>query len=214
MLVYLWKLSPSEHLQAPVEVGLPWRSGSPVTKVVKPLLQLYWAMYLHAFGTGGSIDSLATRCPLSNQNMLMGWHLRFVLVALSPDQVLILGSCNMQVIQYCWITSHWLHLSLSSSQPGTTYRRTLLHFEPWTFWGLLQASSRCWSSLCTWRTWVMSFSWCGQKTMRWCHNRFRGWKFLSDSMYWKVPVLLLLGHAREDSNPGSLDGESAILPLS
>ena len=55
-------LSPSEHLQAPVEVGLPWRSGSPFAKVVQPLLQLY---YLHAFGTGGSIDSLATRCPLS-----------------------------------------------------------------------------------------------------------------------------------------------------
>ena len=34
-------------------------------KVVQPLLQLYWAMYLHAFGTGGSIDSLATRSPLS-----------------------------------------------------------------------------------------------------------------------------------------------------
>ncbi len=53
-------LSPSEHLQAPVEVGLPWRSGRPFAKVVQPFLQLY---YLHAFGTGGSIDSLA-RCPL------------------------------------------------------------------------------------------------------------------------------------------------------
>ena len=52
-------------MQAPVDVGLAWRSGSPVTKVVKPLLQLYWAMYLHAFVTGGSSDSLATRCPLS-----------------------------------------------------------------------------------------------------------------------------------------------------
>ena len=58
-------LSPSEHLQAPVEVGLAWRSGSPFAKVVQPLLQLYWAMYLHDFVTGGSIDSLATRCPLS-----------------------------------------------------------------------------------------------------------------------------------------------------
>ena len=35
--------------------------------------------------------------------------------------------------------------------------------------------------------------------------------FLSASMYWYV---LLLGHAREDSNPGSLDCESAILPQS
>ena len=51
---------PSEHLQAPVEVGLAWRSGSPFARVVQP-----WAMYLHAFGTDGSIDSLATRCPLS-----------------------------------------------------------------------------------------------------------------------------------------------------
>ncbi len=58
-------LSASEHMQAPVEVGLPCRSGSPFAKVVQPLLQLYWVMYLHAFGTGGSIDSLATRCPLS-----------------------------------------------------------------------------------------------------------------------------------------------------
>ena len=58
-------LSPSEHLRAPVEVGLLWRSGSPFAKVVQPLLKLYWAMYVHAFGTGGSIDSLATRCPLS-----------------------------------------------------------------------------------------------------------------------------------------------------
>ena len=56
-------LSPSEHLQAPVEVGLPWRSGSPFAKVVQPLLQLYWVMYLHAFG--GGIASLATGCPLS-----------------------------------------------------------------------------------------------------------------------------------------------------
>ena len=58
-------LSPSEHLQAPAEVGLPRRSGSPFAKVVQPLLQLYWAMYVHAFGTGGSIASLATRSPLS-----------------------------------------------------------------------------------------------------------------------------------------------------
>ena len=64
--LFVETLSPSEHLQAPVEVGLPWRSGFPFAKVPQPFLQLYWAMYLHAFGTGGSIDSLGTRCPLSS----------------------------------------------------------------------------------------------------------------------------------------------------
>ena len=43
-------LFPSEHLQAPEQL-----------KIVQPLLQLYCTMYLHVFGTGGSVESLATR---------------------------------------------------------------------------------------------------------------------------------------------------------
>ena len=54
-------------------------------------------MYLHAFGTGGSIDSLATRCPLTFQPKYVdGVVFAFILVA-SPDQVLIMGSYNVSI---------------------------------------------------------------------------------------------------------------------
>ena len=56
-------LSPSEHLQAPVQVRFTFRHEQ--LKVVQPLLQLHCTMSLHACGTGGSVESLATRYPLS-----------------------------------------------------------------------------------------------------------------------------------------------------
>ena len=90
-------LSPSEHLQAPVEVGLPWRSGSPFAKVVQPLLQLYWAMYLHAFGTGGSIDSLATRCPLS---IFQPKYIDGVVFAVCPCRVVSRSGSDIGLLQY------------------------------------------------------------------------------------------------------------------
>ena len=37
----------------------------------------------------------------------------------------------------CSTVALWHHLSLSRSQHGTTYRRTLLHRETWTLWGLI-----------------------------------------------------------------------------
>ena len=80
---------------------------------------------------------------------------------------------------------------------STRYNLQTNSSASWTLDVLRSPSPRYWSSLSTRRTRLMPFSWCGQKSRRWCHNRFRGWKFLSDSMYWKVPVLLLLRHARE-----------------
>ena len=56
-------LSPSEHLQAPVQVRFPFQHEQ--LKVVQPLLQLHCTMSLHAFSTGGRVESLATRYPLS-----------------------------------------------------------------------------------------------------------------------------------------------------
>ena len=58
-------------MQAPMEVRFPFRHEQ--LKAVHLLLQLYWTMYSHAFGTGGSIESLTTRCPLStfHPNMLV-----------------------------------------------------------------------------------------------------------------------------------------------
>ena len=171
-------------------VTVPQRSFSPFAKGL--LLQLWWC------------------------------YLRFILVALSPDHVLILGSYNVSMTicsrRQCISVFHLLNnFSLASSifvKFSTRYNLQTNSSASWTLDVLRSPSPRCWSSLCTWRTCLMPFSWCGQKSRRWCHNRFRGWKFLSDFMYWKVLVLLLLGHAREVSNPGSLDCESAILPLS
>ena len=81
-------LSPSEHLQAPVEVGLPWRSGSP----------LYWATYLHAFDTGGSIDSsLATRCPLST---FQPKYVDGVVFAVCPCRVVSRSGSDIGLLQY------------------------------------------------------------------------------------------------------------------
>ena len=40
-------------------VRFPFRQEQ--LKVVQPLLQLHWTMSLHACGTGGSVESLATR---------------------------------------------------------------------------------------------------------------------------------------------------------
>ena len=56
-------LSPSEHLQAPVQVRFPFRQEQ--LKVEQPLLQLHWTVSLHAIGTGGCVESLATKYPLS-----------------------------------------------------------------------------------------------------------------------------------------------------
>ena len=214
-------LSPSEHLQAPVEVGLAWRSGSPFAKVVQPLLQLYWAMYLHDFVTGGSIDSLATRCPLSTcqpkyvdgvVSLSRCLQIRFWYWALTmcPWPSVAGGSAS----SVFYLLNNFSLASFIFVKFSTRYNLQMNSSASWTLDVLRSPSHRCWSSLCTWGTCLMPFSRCGQKSRRWCHNRFRGWTFLSDSMYWKVFVLLLLGHAREDSNPGSLDCESAILPLS
>ena len=63
-------LSSIEHLQASVEVRFPFCHEQ--LKVVQPLLQLYCTMYLHAFSTGGRVESLATRYfLLSTKIMLM-----------------------------------------------------------------------------------------------------------------------------------------------
>ena len=72
-------------------------SGSPFAKVVQPLLQLYWAMYLHVFGTGGSIDSLATRCPLSTfqPNYVDG-----VVFAVCPCRIVSRSGSDIGVLQY------------------------------------------------------------------------------------------------------------------
>ena len=205
----------------------PWRSGSPFAKVVQPLLQLYWAMYLHAFGTGGSIDTLATNkvstfyfqtkicwwgdiCGLSLSRCLQirFWYLA---LAICPCKPPVAGGSASSVFR---LLNNFTLASSILFKFSTRYNLQTNSSASWTLDVLRSPSLRCWSSLCTWRTCLMPFSWCGQKSRRWCHNRFRGWKFLSDSMYWKVIVLLLLGHAREDSNPGSIDCESAILPLS
>ena len=55
-------LSPSEHLQAPMQVRFLFQQEQ--LKVVQPLLQLHCTMSLHACGIGGSVESLATRYPL------------------------------------------------------------------------------------------------------------------------------------------------------
>ncbi len=78
-----------------VEVRFPFRQGSATLAtgqciymfLVQVVALIVWQQGVHFL--------------LSNQNMLMGWYLRFVLVALSPDQVLILGSCNMSMQTIC-----------------------------------------------------------------------------------------------------------------
>ena len=189
-------LSPSEHLQEPVEFRFPFRHEQP--KVVHLLLQLYWTMYSHAFGTGGSIESLATRCPLSTfQPKYVGggiWGLS-------------LSRCR---------------ISSSSYQSGTTYRRIILHIEPWTLWGLLLQGAEV--AYVLWRPCFMPFSWCGQKSRRQCHNRLlrgKGEELRTPIQGMKISVWF---HVLESIsaawtykggfNPGTLDCESAILPLS
>ena len=66
-------LSPTEHLQAPVEVRFPFCHEQ--LKVVQPLLQLYCTMYLHAFSTGGRalrVWQRGTVLSIVNQNNVDG----------------------------------------------------------------------------------------------------------------------------------------------
>ena len=121
---------------------------------------------------------------LSNQHMLMGWY---------PCRVVYRADSDIGLLQPSVAggsASNVFHLlnnfSLASSifvKFSTRYNLQTNSSASWTLDVLRSPSPRCWSSLCTWRTCLMPFSWCGQKSRRWCHNRFREWKFLSDSMY-------------------------------
>ena len=98
-LLYSWKLSPHQNICKHLEVRFPFCHDQ--LKIVQPLLQLYCSMHLHVFGTGGSVESLATRYFLLSTKICWWWYLRFILDALSSDQVLILGSSNVSLETIC-----------------------------------------------------------------------------------------------------------------
>ena len=155
---------------------LPWAAQ------VQPLLQLYCTMYLHVFGTGGSVESLATRYfLLSTKICWWRWYLRFILDALSSDQVLILGSSNVCLQTICSrmpclkrvplvdtsCRFHGVHCStgalcifscLKSPTPGTTI---LLSSGAWA---ISYLESRSESFCLLQRTAGKSFQFCGSDT--------------------------------------------------
>ena len=100
-------LSPSEHLQAPVQVRFPFRQEQ--LKVVQPLLQLHWTMSLHVFGTSGSVESLATRYPLPTfqPKLVDGGISGLALSDWPTDEGLIMGSFNVSM-QSIWSGRHYL----------------------------------------------------------------------------------------------------------
>ena len=134
-------------------------------------------MSLHACGTGGRVESLATRYPLSTfQPKSVDGGISGL--ARSGSDSRLFQCVHAKHLKWeavprapyiCWTVALGLHLSLSRSQHGTTYRRTLLHREPWTLWALLLRGAEVAYAL--WRTCTKPFSWCGQNSRRQCHIR-------------------------------------------